>query len=406
MHFHRRPPLVLTLICLIPSLALADTYVVDASGGPGSDFLDLPEAVAAPGVLDGDTLLVRGGFYTGFSTDKALSIVEEGSAAYINGAITIHDLPPGPWFSIEHFHMDGISIANCAAPVFVEGQVCDDLHITDCADVRIRDLLVRHYGTPADGMTGFDTVIVDGTSRVELVECEITGGTGGEGWMEDAGDGGSGLVIDDDSVVCVALTSVTGGEGGYQGYPEWGDVAGDGGDGIVVQPGAELILSGIASNVVAGGLGGIDAWGWGYDGVDGDGLGNQGSARISGATVTSYWNTGYLEEPAEADPVLTFTRQVGGGLRVEILGPVGGNVRLYLGCEPILPATGSLEKGPMCKARTAIPLGVIGPTGSISRDFSSAYAVAFSKRPLLILQASVVIGGQAIRSSSGSVMHL
>jgi len=89
-----RTSILSVLLLALSSTAAADTYVVDQSGGSGTDFLDLPEAVAAPGVMNGDTLLVRLGNYSGFSTDEGLSIVERGNAATVNGPVVIHYLAP------------------------------------------------------------------------------------------------------------------------------------------------------------------------------------------------------------------------------------------------------------------------------------------------------------------------
>lgn len=49
------------------------TWIVDAAGGPGHHFKDLPPALAA--ASDGDTILVRRGVYQGGATGKALTIL-------------------------------------------------------------------------------------------------------------------------------------------------------------------------------------------------------------------------------------------------------------------------------------------------------------------------------------------
>src|SRR5262245_21258714 len=50
------------------------SWTVDAAGGPGVNFTDIPPAIAA--AADGDVLLVAGGMYSGFSvTGKGLKIL-------------------------------------------------------------------------------------------------------------------------------------------------------------------------------------------------------------------------------------------------------------------------------------------------------------------------------------------
>jgi len=132
---------------------------------------------------------------------------------------------------------------------------------------------------------------------------------------------------------------------------------------------------------------------------------NNGSARVSGVYIDNISNTGYLEQPTDPDPVLTYERLGNGGIRVDVYGAVGGNTRLYLGTRPILPATGSLVKPEMIRHRRAIPLGVIGPSGSISYELGYCLPVHWSDRHVLVLQGSVVSGGQTIRTNSGSLMN-
>src|SRR5262249_13509994 len=63
-----------SLALLSTSLAVAQTFVVDASNGPGTNFTDVAAAVAA--VPDGATLLVRPGSYASFTLNgKGLTIL-------------------------------------------------------------------------------------------------------------------------------------------------------------------------------------------------------------------------------------------------------------------------------------------------------------------------------------------
>lgn len=95
---------MLNLAMLVLPL-LQGTHVVDAAGGPGSNFTDIPPAVAV--AASGDTILVRAGTYTGFATDKALSVIGAGaSVTTIIGtgpAIEIHSPPLGETFLLAGF---------------------------------------------------------------------------------------------------------------------------------------------------------------------------------------------------------------------------------------------------------------------------------------------------------------
>ena len=69
-------PPIAALLLLLPQI-----WIVDAAGGPGVHFTDLPSAIAA--AADGDTLLVRAGSYSSFEvpTTKALLIRGAGAAS-------------------------------------------------------------------------------------------------------------------------------------------------------------------------------------------------------------------------------------------------------------------------------------------------------------------------------------
>jgi hypothetical protein len=65
----------------------AQTFIVDAANGPGTNFTDLPPAVAA--VPDGAVLDVRAGTYSAFAiVGKGLSVVFA-SGASVNGVLTV-----------------------------------------------------------------------------------------------------------------------------------------------------------------------------------------------------------------------------------------------------------------------------------------------------------------------------
>ena len=67
-------------VTVLSSAAIAQgrTWIVDASNGPGTDFTDLPPAVAA--ASDGDVLVVRAGTYGAFATNKGLRVLGASAA--------------------------------------------------------------------------------------------------------------------------------------------------------------------------------------------------------------------------------------------------------------------------------------------------------------------------------------
>ncbi|HLU38404.1 MAG TPA: hypothetical protein VK081_03410, partial [Planctomycetota bacterium] len=69
--------LLLAVLATAPAALAQRTWVVDVNNGPGTDFFDIPPAVAA--AAPGDLIVVRAGQYNGFSTNKGLRMVGEGA---------------------------------------------------------------------------------------------------------------------------------------------------------------------------------------------------------------------------------------------------------------------------------------------------------------------------------------
>lgn len=101
----RPSSLLLLATALAPASPTAQrpVFVVDASGGAGSHFIDLPAAVAA--VPDGSVLIVRPGTYTPFSVSgKGLSIVGEDAKLVIlsDGQLSIGGTNPSQTFLLKN----------------------------------------------------------------------------------------------------------------------------------------------------------------------------------------------------------------------------------------------------------------------------------------------------------------
>ena len=76
-------------------------WIVDAANGPGTNFTDLPPAVAA--ASNGDTIIVRPGTYSAFNVSgKALTMRGAGAATtMVSGSTTtISAVPAGTAFYV------------------------------------------------------------------------------------------------------------------------------------------------------------------------------------------------------------------------------------------------------------------------------------------------------------------
>ncbi len=166
--------LVTTLI-LCP-LAGAQTYVVDAQGGPGSNFTDLPAAIAA--VPDGAVLLVRAGNYSSFSIQqKGLTVLGDPGVTFGNvaaGSIEVRDLTAGQRVLLRGIDGHGNSAflcTDCAGPVVfdhVSDTLGGDVHmdVSNCAQLLLVGCsLLGNQGPRALAITDSDVVVVDGALR-------------------------------------------------------------------------------------------------------------------------------------------------------------------------------------------------------------------------------------------------
>ncbi|MEZ5967049.1 MAG: hypothetical protein R3F56_24640 [Planctomycetota bacterium] len=107
------------------------TWVVDAAGGAGVDFTDLPPAFAA--VADGDRVVVRRGTYTPGTLTHAIQLVGQPGAAmsFRNASpFLVRGIPAGRTCSIEGFTLTDVPFSqnhlrfeNCAGIVAVQSVV-------------------------------------------------------------------------------------------------------------------------------------------------------------------------------------------------------------------------------------------------------------------------------------------
>jgi len=132
----------LAFLLLAGSLGAQRTWVVDQSGGVGSDFRDIPAAVNAAN--DGDVILCRAGNYTGTTTSKGITLLGAPGAtlnALIRRGMTVLSLPAGQTFAMKGFSANFSGLPG-VSPLRV-GNSLGRVHLEDLdfvADYRALDL--------------------------------------------------------------------------------------------------------------------------------------------------------------------------------------------------------------------------------------------------------------------------
>lgn len=306
-----RLPLATLVSAAVP--LCGQVFIVDATGGAGSHFTDLPAAVAA--VPDGATLRVRAGSYNAFVLDgKGLAIVGEGTTTVSLGSvflptpIVVRRTGPGQAVLIKGLTLDcfltqsSVEVQQTAGPVVFHAvhargdgigfalDRCANVLFHDCplapgtyafgpsrratvhavdSTVELSHCDVRGHDQPRPSLVSGYPGDPGGTalslvrSRGVLVSSTVTGGLGSPGCnyarpigcgVATAGAGGKGADADASTLVVIASTI-----SGNRGWDEWLDIQGpvrasDGGDGLTLRNASRATV--LASNLV-GGPGGI-----------------------------------------------------------------------------------------------------------------------------------------------------
>lgn len=246
-------------LLVLASLAPAQTFVVDASNGAGTHFLDIPPAVAA--VPDGAVLRIRAGVYSAFTiANKSLTLVGASrTTVRVRGIaigplgsaqkVVVEDvgLPAGAFDSWAvrvqgaqgHVHLQSLLVP--ASPF--AGPPLREVVVTDSRDVHLHDLQGEAPAPPVDArITG---------SCVEIHRCAFTGRV-----QPTAGAPGLSALRAAASRLVVSGSMLTGGRGGSDFFSSFGV-----GGAAVELTGSELDLG--PGNVLTGGEGGIDPTGLG-----------------------------------------------------------------------------------------------------------------------------------------------
>ncbi|MCA8951963.1 MAG: hypothetical protein KDE27_20810 [Planctomycetes bacterium] len=179
-----KPPLVLPFLAVLTSAAVTQTFVVDASNGPGTNFTSIAAAVAA--VPDGAVVLVRPGTYDSFAIQgKSLSVFGgPGVAVTALGATTsayadVSGLSATQSVTLRQLAFGGgflpavIGCRDCVGTVVIDRCVIGDngvgaygrLLATNCDNVVVRDCLLETREVLQSGLRCFGSnMSVSGTT--------------------------------------------------------------------------------------------------------------------------------------------------------------------------------------------------------------------------------------------------
>lgn len=194
-------PMHLIVLALVPTI-----WVVDASNGPGTNFTDLPAAVAAS--TSGDTILVRAGTYSGFNVaGKALTVRGAGAASTFVavasqpgsafGETTIDAVPQGATFYLGGLRFAPITYTGVPTPTSAA------LRIIGPSRVVLSDLIVNGAQTPSGAGTA--ALHLSNGAEVHASRSAFAGGPG------TSGAGGHAAVVTASSRLAAEASSFTGG---------------------------------------------------------------------------------------------------------------------------------------------------------------------------------------------------
>jgi len=395
--------LALTGLTTFPLPVLGRTWIVDDTPGPGVDFATLQAAfdAAAPN----DVILVQPGAYASGVLVEGLRVVGQGGPV-VNGFLRIEHVPAGALAVVGGLRGPSspssllVRIAECPGAVVLEDVTLAGLAVLDSSDVRLRGV------APAFGQARLEIT----RARVEAVECAFRGNSGPNQWCGLPADptGYPGALLLQGGILHAARSSFIGGIGGNSGCPDSSlvEAGGDGGDGISAWGSGngpcELLVSGIASDSLTGGLGGSSSQYGQASSGDGIDLG-YGSARVSGATVSStqVYVPGSLTTPALADPTMRLLDDPipGTNLTFRVVAPPGASARMSLGALPVVVPIGGAEEDVLVARAKSFELGVVPATGVLGFNF--ALPASWPAGTTLFAQATLTYpGGESRRTHS------
>ena len=404
---------LLSALALLTCVARADTILVDAANGPGTDYTDLPQAVQA--ASHGDLILMRAGDYSSVTTAKGLRILGLESGVAISGPFVLQNLHSSRKFVMTRVELTEVEFRNCAGHValsHVEAYYrLRAVTVEDCADVRLSDLFVV-------GREGQGQAVLINKSDVELVDCTIRGWTGPHGdWDYVGASGETGVLIGDASRVRISLCEIDGGTGTDVWTEFWLSSPGNGMPAVHVRGGSEVWITGDGTQTLQGGHCG---WAGQFADTPGDGsvalfVEQASTVRRSGVICQGGWGPftwepeqvavtgGTIEEPVVPDPTLEMIGDPipGQVLTMRVTGPPGGNVRYLLGRIPELSYLGGVGPDLLVEIRLVNP-GLIPASGV--RDYDFVLPGNLPQGMYFLGQAKIVYDGSTYRTPSQVIL--
>ena len=243
------------LLVAAPAAAQGKVWVVDDSGGPGVAFLSVQAAVDA--AAEGDTVLVKDGFYdeTVTISGKSLAVIgEAGASVQVQRSMHVLGLGSSQWSLVRGIDApmtgtvvfgEALRVGGNTGPFWVEDGSFDGNH---------------NFGGAASG------VLVSGAAAATIVRCQLRGGTGIASKIGTSKQGGPGLWAISTSAHVYESTLL--GEDGSQTGPFFFGLPAGGGSGATIDgsflftSGSDLIggqgADGLTSgpSCIGGGLGG------------------------------------------------------------------------------------------------------------------------------------------------------
>lgn len=359
----------LALFGALAPLAAADTFHVDDSGG--ADFLQITDALAAPAVQPGDTLVIHAGSYAAFELTEQLTLVAPaGEQPQVNGTTRITSLTGATVSGLDFvvLEIEGVLGKLLLHDVSVHdttfGPPCVAARITSSADVHLdHSAFTGKDGTPFCESTGLRIE----SSQVTLTNCTLRGGSGWGDTFEGF-DGRNALEIVGASQVLMASSSAYGGHGGE---PDviFDGTGGDGVPAVLVGDGASLTVRGPASNELVGGLGGFG----GFPGDDAfTAVFGSGELVVSGVSASPDAFAGALDvtepDPPQAFLSLNGAAVPGGAVTLRAVGPesstfwLAGSLVPAFGSPPNVDGTLFLNPG---ASPILVMLATLGPDVSV-----------------------------------------
>lgn len=389
--------------------AKATDWTVDDDGGVGVDFTRVVDAVAVAN--HGDRIFVSAGVYPDpIDSSVGVSIIGSGSDARLSSAYRWHDLPPGRELRIVNVALGSLVLEQCDGAVIVtevDMTIGGRLVATGCIDVRL---------SRTDINTVWPVALTVQDSRVELVDCDVTGSYGSSSQLNDGSPGGTAVEVLSGGLLTVANSDLLGGRGGDSITGGVGLLAGDGGTGAFVDVGGSLVVVGGSHRVIRGGDGGVGP-DFQDDGAGGVGLHVEGEVSLSGAVAyggeSVDWvdglpitGSGTVFQPIPDEPSLELIGAAipGETIHFTVRGTPGELVVLMVGRAPSVAFLPGLQDPLLTQPVRQFPLGFFNGSGRLVHSITLPLHLQPGQR--FVFQARIE-GGPALRltNSAPIVVH-